>query len=100
MRIPDHDQANELARVLLGITETQRVSSRQPGDKPARRDQVEISEKAKELQRIKALVEQPDPDRAERIEQIRQAIEAGRYAVNDSQVADKIIRNVLTDTVL
>jgi negative regulator of flagellin synthesis FlgM len=100
MRIPDNGRANELASALLGITETERVSARRQADSPAKGDQVEISEKAKELQRIKGLVEQPDPGRAERIEALRKAIEAGHYTVNADRVADKLIRNVLTDAVL
>lgn len=60
MRIPDNGRANELASALLGITETERVSARRQTDSPAKGDQVEISEKAKELQRIKGLVEQPE----------------------------------------
>lgn len=100
MRISDNGRAAELASALLGITETERVSSRRSADTPARGDQVEISERAKELQRMRALADQPDPGRAERIEAIRQAIESGRYTVASDRVADKIIRDVLTDAVL
>ncbi|WP_447863336.1 flagellar biosynthesis anti-sigma factor FlgM [Nitrospira calida] len=96
----DQGRANELATVLLGIKETERVSAHRQAETPARRDQVEISETAKELQRIKKLVDQPAPGRAERIEEIRKAIEAGSYEVKGNQVADKIIRNVLTEAVL
>lgn len=100
MRIGDQGRANELATMLLGINETERISAHRPTETPARRDQVEISETAKELQRIKTLVDQPAPGRAERIEEIRKAIEAGSYEVKSNQVADKIIRNVLTEAVL
>lgn len=100
MRIPDHGRANELASALLGLTEVERVSAQRQAETPTRGDQVEISEKAKELQRIKAFTDQPDPGRAERIEEIRKAIETGHYTVKGDRVADKLIRDVLTDAVL
>ncbi|MEW6246967.1 MAG: flagellar biosynthesis anti-sigma factor FlgM [Nitrospirota bacterium] len=100
MRISGNGRANELAKVLLGVQETEKVAGKKQGDLSVRRDQVEISKEAKELQRIKTLIDQPDLVRTERVEQIRKAIEAGTYDVKGKQVADAIIRDVLTDAVL
>jgi anti-sigma28 factor (negative regulator of flagellin synthesis) len=52
------------------------------------------------MQRIKALADQPDTAREERIERISRSVDAGTYTVSGKQVADALIRQTLTDAVL
>lgn len=100
MEIGRHNPA-ELAKLLLGVHEVDRSQSKQPSSTSAgQQDRIQISEHAKELQRIKALVEQPDAAREARVEQIRQSVEAGTYTMDGKKVADSLIRQVLTDSVL
>jgi negative regulator of flagellin synthesis FlgM len=63
-------------------------------------DRVQISDRAKEIQRIKALADQPDAAREERIAQISRSVDAGTYTVSGKHVADALIRQTLTDAVL
>jgi negative regulator of flagellin synthesis FlgM len=65
-----------------------------------RQDRVQISDRAKEIQRIKSLADQPDAAREERIERISRSVELGTYTVSGKQVADALIRQTLTDAVL
>ena len=61
---------------------------------------MQISQQAKEIQRIKSLADQPDAARAERIEQISRSVEAGTYSVAGRKVGDAVIRHALTDAML
>jgi negative regulator of flagellin synthesis FlgM len=91
----------DLAKLLLGVQGVDRNQSRQPSlSGTGQQDRVQISEHAKELQRIKALLDQPDPARDARVEQIRRSVEAGTYTMDGKKVADSMIRQVLTDSVL
>lgn len=100
MEISGHGQIHELATLLLGVQEPDRLSAKQQAGSVPKQDQVEISNQAKEIQRIKELVAAPDETRARHVEQLRQAIDTGTYDVNGRTVADALIRQVLTDAVL
>ena len=99
MHISGHGRTGELAGLLLGVQEVDRPASKAKAP-AAPRDQVDISEQAKEMARIKALAQQDDPARTERIEKIRQAVDGGTYNVNGRTAADALIRHVLTEAVL
>lgn len=100
MQISGHGKPDHLAKLLLGIQGTDGVSAKQQTQQDGRQDRVQISDRAKEIQRIKALVDQPDAAREERIERISQSVDAGTYSVSAKKVADAIVRQTLTDAVL
>ncbi|MBH0186906.1 MAG: flagellar biosynthesis anti-sigma factor FlgM [Nitrospira sp.] len=101
MQISGHGKADHLAKLLLGVQDADVVGAKSsPSRKEAEKDQVHISQQAKELQRIQALAHEPDQARSERLEQIRQAIENGTYDVSGRKVGDALITQVLTDAVL
>lgn len=100
MEISGHGRAQDLAALLLGIQDVDRAAGK-PAAKPgSQQDQVQISEHAKELQRIASLLDEPDAARAEHVERLRQALDAGTYNVSGRNVADAMIRQVLTDEAL
>jgi len=101
MQIPGSGRSDQLAKILLGTQETKGPSTqRQPSQKETGNDRVQISEQAKELQRIRALGQAPDHERSARLEQIKKAIEHGTYDVSGRKVGDALIKQVLTDAVL
>ena len=100
MQISGHGRAHELASLLLGVKDVERPSPSQAKAPGSRQDQVDISEHAKEMARIKALAKESDPAQAERVEKIRQAVDGGTYNVAGRTAADALIRHVLTDAVL
>ena len=100
MEISGHRRFQELANFLLGVHESDRTSIRSGADSEDSRDQVEISQSAKEIQRVKKLVEQSDNDRSQHVEQIRKAIATGTYNISEEAVADAMLRHILTDAVL
>jgi negative regulator of flagellin synthesis FlgM len=99
MQASGHGKPDPLAKILLwfqgtkGVRpKTQQISGRQ--------DRVQISGRAKEIQRIKALADQPEAEREERIERIIRSVDAGTYRVSEKKVADALIRQTLIDEVL
>lgn len=53
----------------------------------SKEDQIEISSKAKQLQES----EHPNTKRSERVQEIKQAVDAGEYKVNPEKIAQKMI---------
>jgi len=101
MHISGHGKVDHLAKVLLGVHEAESSGARQATVRTqAGKDEVQISAQAKELQRIRELANQPDPERAERVESIRRSLESGTYDVSGRAVGDALVRQVLTDAVL
>ncbi|MBX3303164.1 MAG: flagellar biosynthesis anti-sigma factor FlgM [Nitrospira sp.] len=101
MQISGHGKVDHLAKVLLGVHEAESSGSRQATARTqAGKDHVQISAQAKELQRIRELVNQPDSERTERVENIRRSLDSGTYDVSGRAVGDAIVRQVLTDAIL
>jgi negative regulator of flagellin synthesis FlgM len=82
------------------VKDVERPSPSRAKTSGSREDQVDISQHAKEMARIKALAEESNPAQAERVEKIRQALDGGTYNVSGRTAADALIRHVLTDAVL
>jgi negative regulator of flagellin synthesis FlgM len=100
MEISGHGHAHELAKLLLGVQDSDRSAGKSQASSTPKQDQVDISDRAKEIQRIKSLFNEPDTARAAHVEQLRQAVDNGTYDVSGRKVADALIRHVLTDAVL
>ena len=100
MQISGHGRADHLATLLLGAQEGAPVGANRRPSSDGRQDRVQISQQAKEIQRIKALADQPDAAREARIEQISRAVDAGSYNVTGRKVGDAIIRHALTEAAL
>lgn len=99
MHISGHGRAQELASLLLGVQEVDRPAPSTAQSARSQGDSVDISQHAKELAEINAHTQKPDAERAERVEQLRQAVDGGTYNVNGRRAADAIIRHVLTESV-
>jgi len=100
MQISGHGKPDQLAKLLLGVQGTDGVGAKPKAQQEGQHDRVQISDRAKEMQRIKALADEPDVAREARIEQIGRLVDAGTYSVSGKQVADALIRQTLTDSVL
>ena len=101
MQIAGHGKVDHLAKLLLGVQDTEGTGNRQAAARTqVGKDEVQISAQAKELQRIRELANQPDPERAEQVERIRRALDSGTYDISGRAVGDAIVKQVLTDAVL
>jgi len=100
MQILGHGRADHLATLLLGPQEGAPAGANRRPSSDGRQDRVQISQQAKEIQRIKTLADQPDVVREARIEQISRAVDAGSYNVEGRKVADAIVRHTLTEAAL
>lgn len=101
MQISGHGKVDHLAKLLLGIQETESPGGRQATTRTqGAKDEVQISAQAKELQRIRELADQPDSGRTEHVERIRRALDSGTYDVTGRAVGDALIKQILTDAIL
>jgi len=106
MKIPDKDPNLLLEKALLGSSagvnaakDNAATKKQAPSQSPSA-DQVDISEKARTLQKLNHLAAAGGEVRVARVAQLKAEIEAGTYAPDTEQVAEKLLRATLIDDVL
>jgi negative regulator of flagellin synthesis FlgM len=76
---------------------------RSEGNKPASggaavaTERVDLSNKAKDIQKIKQVLDQTPEVREEKVQELRRQIESGSYAINSGIIADKMLGESLID---
>jgi len=63
-------------------------------------ENVQLSDKAKDIKKIKEILEATPDIRQEKIDQIKTALDNGTYNVEGKKIAEKIIKESLIDLVL
>ncbi len=58
-------------------------------------DKVNVSDKAKRLAQLRKLVEASPDVRSEKVEQIKESIDDGKYSIKTAKVAEAIIRKAI-----
>lgn len=58
-------------------------------------DVVEISSTAKEVTRLRELVQTMPEERVEKVEQIRQMVQNGTYKIEPEKIAEKMIQHAI-----
>ena len=101
MEISRHGRIDDLGKLLLGVQASERPTSKKPADSQHQdRDRIEISDAAKELQRVRELTHAEGATRSERVAQLRQAVESGTYTATGRTVAERMILHTLAESVL
>jgi negative regulator of flagellin synthesis FlgM len=68
-------------------------------DKVSKGEKVELSQKSKEIQKIKKLAEESPEIREKKVAELKQKIEQGTYNVKGEKVAQKILEDLLLDLI-
>jgi negative regulator of flagellin synthesis FlgM len=102
MKISGQDPMRLLESYLLGIQENREGAStkRSGRTQPAPSDNVEISASAKNYQQATKLIASAPEIRLDRVAEVQAKIESGTDPFQSAQVAERLIRSTLLDTVL
>lgn len=68
-----------------------------PQQQPQATDKVDLSSGSRLMQQVNNAMNVEQPDRAARIEAIRQQVQQGTYQVDAGRVADKMMADLLKD---
>jgi negative regulator of flagellin synthesis FlgM len=61
-------------------------------------EQIAISSKAKDIQKANEAVNAAPDIRIEKVDQIKDQIKNGSYSVSNEQLAEKILKNIITES--
>jgi len=78
-------------------TETQSMSSTMSTTMTER---VDLSSKAKEIQQIKQIIAETPEVRMDKVQELKQQIDAGKYQIDAQKVADKLAAESLIDFIV
>ena len=73
-------------------------SLRQEQERAAPTESVNLSHTARDIQKIREIIEATPEIRTEKVGQLKREIEAGTYNVNADTVAEKMLRESLIET--
>ena len=63
-------------------------------------ERVDLSSKAKDIQKIKQDLDQIPEIREEKVNELKRQIENGSYAINSGRIADKMLEESLIDIII
>ncbi len=106
MKIPDQDIGRHMEKALSGLKGPAKPLEGKNA-KPATEqspapatDQVHISGKARDVQRLNQLVTEVPDVRAGKVEALQKQIAAGTYGADGRAIAEKMVESTLLDKVL
>ncbi len=101
MEISKTGYINQLYPNENAQTQKQNINEPQPAqtEPKASEDVVNISSSTKDLQLANEAANAADTERAERVDQLKQAYESGNYTINAEQVADKMLGSIISDNI-
>lgn len=60
-----------------------------------RMDRIHLSERTRDLQRIRQAMETQEPGRAEHFREIKNQVQANQYTIDAEQIAEKMIGSIM-----
>jgi flagellar biosynthesis anti-sigma factor FlgM len=97
MKIQSSDGSSGIQRLVQKVQQTEGADQTRAAEspKPAPGEKVEISQEAREVQRLKEILEQIPNFREKKIEELRQLIESDQYEADLGKVSDKILQALI-----
>ncbi len=99
MKINDQQKLLELyAQTQATQNQQQQNRAAETGTQaPAQGDRVQISKGSKFLQKVNEAMKAEDPQRAERLQMIKEQVQNGTYEVDPEKVANAMMKDLLKD---
>lgn len=90
----------DLAGYLTGAVGAATKIDAKDGKVSGKEDRVDVSEKARVLQKAKSAVDASPDVREEKVSELKKAIDEGSYNVSNEEVAESLIKKSIVDVVL
>lgn len=87
-------QLQDLNQNVQKVTKPEPKEASQPSQKTAPSDKVDISGKAREIAELMSVISQMPDVRAEKVAEIKKAVESGNYTINPSKIAESILNEI------
>ena len=72
---------------------------REPAEEASGQDKVQISDRSREIARVRELVNAAPEVRSDKVAEMKEKLASGTYSVNGEQVAEAMMKSVIDETV-
>ena len=105
MKIPEKNHIVSLEAYIQKVNSGKKVGEQGDQQKPLNgvqtgEEKVQLSTRAKDIQRVKNIINTVPDIRTEKVNQLKRSIEDGTYNVKGEKVAEKMIKESLLDEIL
>lgn len=87
-------QLQDVGQNVQKITKSEANIAAQKSQQSSPTDKVQISSRAKEIAELMAVINQMPDIRAEKVAEIKKAIESGNYTINPTKIAESILNEI------
>lgn len=87
-------QLQDLSQHVQKIVKPEAKETSPASGKASQSDRVDISGKAREIAELMAVISQMPDVRAEKVAEIKKAIESGNYNINPAKIAESILNEI------
>ncbi len=96
MKIYDNKppQLQDLNQNVQKVVKQEAKEAPQKASKASASDRVDISSKAREIAELMSVLSQMPDIRAEKVAEIKKAIESGNYEINPTKIAESILNEI------
>lgn len=95
-----NDESIKQVNSFVKSAEEKSAPSRKPAPAEPEGDHVQLSARARELQRIKDVVAEVPECRDEKVAELREAVQKGTYRSDPDKTAEKLVTESLIDLLL
>ena len=93
---PNYIQQTYTSRNNQQTNATSRTKTGSGGEEP-RGDSINLSQTTRDLQKVDQNLDTQSSERARRVAQLKEQVEAGQYTVNAEQVAEKMVGSIMDE---
>ena len=91
---PENQNTNRTIQNVQKPVDTEHAEKAAPAKQPAPTDKVDISGRSREIADIMSSVNQLPDVRAQKVQELKQAVEAGTYSIDPQKIAEKMLKDI------
>lgn len=91
---PENQNTNPGIQNVQKPAGAERAEKTAPAKQPAPADKVDISGRSREIADIMSKIDQLPDVRARKVQELRQAVDAGTYSIDPRKIAEKLLKDI------
>jgi negative regulator of flagellin synthesis FlgM len=91
---PENQNTNRGIQNVQKPAGAEGVEKAAPAKQPAPSDKVDISGRSREIAEIMSSIDQLPDVRAQKVAELKQAVDAGTYSIDPQKIAEKLLKDI------
>jgi negative regulator of flagellin synthesis FlgM len=91
---PENQNTNRNIQNVQKPVGTEQAEKAAPAKQPAPADKVDISGRSREIADIMSSIDQLPDVRAQKVQELKQAVDGGTYSIDPQKIAEKLLKDL------